>query len=219
MAAKVISVLNQKGGSSKTTTATNLASCLAVKHGFKVLLVDLNHDQSSATDWAASRAEVEGDPGLIPVIAMGKNVARDLPRVSGGYDFVIIDGIPTIDEITAASIKAADLALIPIQPSQYDIWATVDLVQLVKDRRELTDGQPEARLLITRAVQGTRIERNAAEALEGFELPIMQAKTHHRVDYVEGVGQGLSVMDLPADNKARLEVEAITDELLEVLKV
>lgn len=218
MAAKVISIQNQKGGAGKTTVSTNVASCLAVKHGYKVLLVDLNNDQSSATDWAASRADAEGDAGLIPTIAMGKNVARDLPRVSGGYDFVVIDGVPRIDETTASAIKAADLVLVPIQPSQYDIWATTDLIQMAKDRRELTDGKPDVLLLVSRAIQGTRIEREVSKLLEAFELPIMASKTHNLVGYLEGVGQGLSVMDMPASATARQEIEAVTAELLEVLK-
>lgn len=218
MAAKVISVLNQKGGSSKTTTATNVASCLAVKHGFKVLIVDLNHHQASATDWAAAREERERDPGLIPVIAMGKALARDLPRVAGGYDFVIVDGVPEVGELTAAAIKAADLVLVPIQPSQYDIWATSDLIQLIKERQEIADGRPATHLMVSRAVVGTNIERTVRTALEAFELPILKAQTCHRIAYIQGVGAGLSVMDLAPRDQARIEIEAVTAELLELMQ-
>lgn len=216
--AKVISVLNQKGGTSKTTTATNLASCLAVAHGKRVLLVDLDHKQGSATDWAASRAGAEDDPRVIPTVAMGRQLARDLPRVAGGYDFVIVDGVPQVDELAAVAIKAADLVLIPVQPSQYDIWACADLVQLVKDRKALTDGPPIAAMMIACAVVGTTLERTAREALEAFELPILTAQTCMRQAYRLEVGNGLSVMDLAADNKARLEIETLTAELLELLK-
>jgi len=214
--AKVISVLNQKGGTSKTTTAVNVASCLAVKHGMRVLLVDLD-PQGSATDWAASRQADGDDPGVIPTVAMGKALARDLPRVGGGYDFVVVDGVPQISELAAGAIKAADLVLIPVLPSQYDIWACEDLVRLVKDRQEIADGQPVAAMMVARAVVGTVIERTAREALEAFELPILTTQTHQRQSYLRGIESGLSVMDLPADDKARLEVEALTDELLELL--
>lgn len=217
MAAKVWSILNQKGGTSKTTTATNLASCLAVKHGKRVLLVDLD-PQCSATDWAAARGEASGDAGVIPTVAMGKALARDLPRISGGYDYVVIDGVPQISELTAAAIKAADVVLVPVQPSQYDIWACGDLVQLVKDRQELADGKPAAALMIARAIPNTVIERDAREALEGFELPILQAQTCQRQSYVRGVDTGRSVMDLAADDKARVEIEALTAELMDLSK-
>lgn len=215
MAAKVIAVLNQKGGTSKTTTATNLASCLAVKHGKRVLLVDLDQ-QGSATDWAASRPEAEGDAGLIPTVSMGKALARDLPRVAGGYDYVVVDGVPQISELTAAAIRAADAVLIPVQPSQYDIWACGDLVQLVKDRQEIADGRPVAAMMIARAIPGTVLERDVRGTLEAYELPILRSQTCQRQSYVGGIEQGRSVMDLPDDNKARLEIEALTAELLEL---
>lgn len=213
----VFSVLNQKGGTSKTTTAVNVASCLAVAHGKRVLIVDLD-PQGSATDWAASRQEAENDPGNIPVVAMSKSLARDLPRISGGYDFVVVDGVPQISELAAAAIRAADVVLIPVQPSQYDIWACGDLVQLVKDRQQLADGLPKAAMMIARAVAGTTIERTAREALEGFELPILKSQTCQRQSYLRDVDQGRSVMDLPADDKARVEIESVTAELLEFLK-
>ena len=78
---KIISVLNQKGGTTKTTTSTNLAACIAAR-GHSVLIVDLNSDQGSATDWAAAQ---DGNDVAwhVPVISMGKQLARDLPRVAG----------------------------------------------------------------------------------------------------------------------------------------
>jgi len=213
---KIISVLNQKGGTTKTTTSTNLAACIAAR-GHSVLIVDLNNDQGSATDWAAAQ---DGNDVAwhVPVISMGKQLARDLPRVAGGYDFVIVDGKPEVGELTAAAIKVADFVLIPVQPSQYDIWATSDLAQLVKDRQELTDGKPLAGLLVARAIWGTRLAREVADALAGLELPVLEARTHQRVAYVDGVPKGRSVMDLRPSDEARIEIEALTTEVLEILQ-
>ncbi len=217
MAAKVIAILNQKGGTSKTTTATNLASCLTVKHGFRVLLVDLDQ-QGSATDWAAARGEASDDAGVIPTVSMGKALARDLPRVAGGYDYVVIDGVPQISELTAAAIRAADAVLIPVQPSQYDVWACGDLVQLVKDRQEIADGRPATAMMIARAIPGTVLERDVRTTLEAYEIPILRSQTCQRQSYVAGIEQGRSVMDLPEDNKARIEIEAVAAEVLELVR-
>ncbi|HCF4706592.1 ParA family partition ATPase [Pseudomonas aeruginosa] len=213
---KIISVLNQKGGTTKTTTSTNLAACIAAR-GHSVLIVDLNSDQGSATDWAAAQ---DGNDVAwhVPVISMGKQLARDLPRVAGAYEFVIIDGIPQVSELTSAAIKVADLVLIPVQPSQYDIWACGDLVQLVKDRQELADGKPHAALLVARAIWGTRLAREVADALAGLDLPVLEARTHQRVAYVDGVPKGRSVMDLRPNDEARIEIEALTTEVLEILQ-
>ncbi|MNR63361.1 hypothetical protein D3C85_1856530 [compost metagenome] len=73
-------------------------------------------------------------------------------------------------------------------------------------------------MMIACAVVGTTLERTAREALEAFELPILTAQTCMRQAYRLEVGNGLSVMDLAADNKARLEIETLTAELLELLK-
>lgn len=213
---KIISVLNQKGGTTKTTTSTNLAACIASR-GFKVLIVDLNNDQGSATDWAAAQ-EGHDVAWHVPVIAMGKQLGRDLPRVAGSFDYVVIDGVPQVSELTSTAIKVADLVIIPVQPSQYDIWATADLVQLVKDRQELADGKPLGVMLIARAIAGTTLAREIQGALTGLEMPILKARTHQRVAYVNGISEGCSVMDLRPTDEARVEIETLTTEVLEVLK-
>lgn len=215
MAARVWSIENQKGGTTKTTTATNIAACLTQEHGKSVLLVDLDGRQGSSSDWAASRDDTAP---LIPCVIMRETLKRDLPRISAGYDYVIIDGIPNISELTSAAIKASDLVLVPVQPSQYDIWATSDIISLIKERQELTGGAPRAVIMVARAIVGTNIERSAKEAMAEFGFPVLKAQTHQRVAYVEGVVKGLSVMDLPKGDPARQEIEAITLELLEADK-
>jgi chromosome partitioning protein len=217
--AKVIAVLNEKGGAGKTTTSTNLASCLAVKHGLKVLLVD--HDpQSSASKWAGRRSIPDEGPdsSIIPVVSMGKTLARDLPAISRGYDVVIIDGLPQTDVLTAAAIKVADLVIVPVQPSPYDLWACEPTLNVIRERQELSGGQPKAAMLVSRAVPGTLLEAAIREQLESTGNAVIKAQTCQRQVYVQGVAQGLSVMDLPEDDKARVEFEAVTEEVLELLK-
>ncbi|MBA1194857.1 AAA family ATPase [Pseudomonas entomophila] len=215
MAARVWTVQNQKGGTTKTTTATNIAACLATVHKKNVLLVDLDGTQGSATDWASARSD---DAPPVPCVIMRENIKRDLPRISAGYDYVIIDGVPQISPLTSDTVKIADLVIIPVQPSQYDIWATRDMVQLVKDRQEVTDGLPKAALMVARAIRNTIIERTATEALHGYELPVLNAKTYQSVSYLNGIAEGRSVFDLPASDGARDDIEAVTLELLEMDK-
>lgn len=212
MAARIWLIENQKGGTTKTTTATNLAACLVEKHKKSVLLVDLDGGQGSASDWSACRSD---EAPLIPCVIMRETLKRDLPRLSANYDYVIIDGIPNLSELTTAAIKACDLVLVPVQPSQYDIWATRDVINLIKDRQEVTDGKPLATIMVARAIVGTVIERTAKTAMEEFGLPIMTAQTYNRVAYVEGIAKGLSAMDLPPSDPMRQEIEAVTAELLE----
>lgn len=173
---KVIAVLNQKGGSGKTTIATHLARALQLD-GADVLLVD-SDPQGSARDWAAVR---EDQP--LTVVGIDRpTIDRDVKAI-GRRDFVVIDGAPQAADLAVSAIKAADFVLIPVQPSPYDIWATADLVELVKQRIEVTDGKLQAAFVVSRAIKGTRIGGEVAEALAGYELPILESRITQRVSY------------------------------------
>lgn len=217
MRAKIIAVLSEKGGPGKTSTSTNVSSCLKVKHGLKVLLVDYD-PQGSASSWAASREKGEGDTGVIPVVSIGANLARDLPAIAGGYDVVVIDGKPALDALMTAALKVADLVLIPVQPSPYDIWATEPTINLIKERQELADGRPLAAILVSQAIPGTRLAGEIRAHLKSYDLPVLDAQTCKRQAYIKGVAAGESVMDLPANDPARQEIEAVTTEVLALLE-
>ena len=105
----VIAVVNQKGGTGKTTISTNLACAFADR--LQVLLLDAD-GQGSALDWADSRAqpllglEVRGvEPGRL---------LQDVRLRAPDYHWVIIDGPPGIARTTADAVRAADLVLIPV---------------------------------------------------------------------------------------------------------
>ncbi|MEE2732956.1 MAG: ParA family partition ATPase [Pseudomonadota bacterium] len=203
-----ISVLNQKGGSGKTTLATNIASGLA-RAGGKVLLVD-SDPQGSARDW---RAANENSP--IPVIGLDRpTLANDLKDFSQQYDIVVIDGAPQLKDLAASAIRVSDAILIPVQPSPYDIWATADLVELIKARQEITDGRTQAAFLVSRAIQNTRLSSEVIEALKHYSLPVFKSMTYQRVVYAVSASNGLSVYDAE-DEKAKHEMQYIVEELMQ----
>jgi len=116
-----------------------------------------------------------------------------------------------------SAIKAADFVLIPVQPSPYDIWATADLVDLVKQRIEVTDGRLRAAFVVSRAIKGTRIGAEVAEALGGYGLPILEARITQRVSYPGTAAAGMTVMDSEPDGDAAAEVHALANEIKQKL--
>lgn len=207
---KVIAVLNQKGGSGKTTIATHLARALQLE-GADVLLVD-SDPQGSARDWAAVR---EDQP--VTVVGIDRpTIDRDLKNVAR-KDFVVIDGAPQAADLAVSAIKAADFILIPVQPSPYDIWATADLVELVKQRIEVTDGKLQAAFIVSRAIKGTKIGAEVAEALEGYGLPVLASRITQRVSYPGTAATGTTVLDAEPASDAAAEVRSLAAEIREKL--
>jgi chromosome partitioning protein len=207
----VIAILNQKGGSGKTTIATNLAHALK-RDSYTVLLVD-SDPQGSARDWN----EASGG-NIIPVVGLDREtLAKDLQAISQGYDWIIIDGAPQIAKLSAAAVKAADLVLIPVQPSPYDIWACADLVDIIAARREVTDGKPKAAFVISRAIKNTKLSGEISSALKDYGLPVLKAGTTQRVVYPTTAAEGLTVFSDPGSDAAK-EINTLKKEVLEVLK-
>lgn len=204
---KVIAVLNQKGGSGKTTIATHLARGLQLQ-GHSVLLVD-SDQQGSARDW---RAVDEDNP--VPVIGLDRpTLDKDLKNVSN-KEFVVIDGSPQATNLALSAIKAADFVLIPVQPSPYDVWATNDLVDLVQQRIEMTDGKLKAAFVVSRAIQNTNIGKEVAAVLQDYNLPVLDARIVQRVSYPNSASVGKTVFETEsAKSNAVTEITQLVNEV------
>lgn len=208
----IVSILNPKGGSGKTTLSTNLARSLH-ERGHSVLIVD-SDPQGSARDWHAAN---EDNP--LPLVALDRpNNVKSLTSMASSYDFVVIDGAAKLEDMIAAAIKVSDFVLIPVQPSPYDIWAASDLVEFIKARQEVTDGSPRAAFVITRRIEGTKLGADVRGALDEYELPVFETAITQRQVYPQTAAEGLTVFE--GDNpKARKEIDALTVELFKALTV
>ena len=204
----VVAVLNQKGGSGKTTIATHLARAWQLS-GKDVLLID-SDPQGSARDWASVR---EDHP--LPVVGIDRpTIDRDLKSVVR-KDVVVIDGAPQAADLAISAIKAASFILIPVQPSPYDIWATSDLVDLVKQRMELVEGKLKAAFVVSRAIKGTKISGEISEALKGYQLPILNTVITQRVIYPSSAASGTTVLDVDINSEAAKEINCLMEEINE----
>lgn len=206
----VIAVLNQKGGAGKTTIATHLARALQLD-GADVLLVD-SDPQGSARDWAAAHEEQP-----IPVVGIDRPIIDKSLKSIGRKDFIIIDGAPQIEALAVSAIKAADFVLIPVQPSPYDVWATSDLVDLVKARIEILNGGLQAAFLISRAIKGTRIGNEITGALADYGLPILVSRIAQRVIYPTSAATGQTVFEREPGGEAAQEIRALAAEIKHLL--
>ena len=204
----VVAIINQKGGTGKTTLATNLACALADKG--QVLLLDAD-PQASAQDWYDSRGQPLANLQVKAV--EDRALIQQVRGLRGEYHWVIIDGPPGINRISAEAVRAADLVLIPAKPSPFDVWAASDIVEAVKARQQQSRwGAPGAAFVITMSRPRTRLGRQVDQALAEYGLPLLGARTTERVAYPLASIQGQSVLE-SRDQTARNEILAIRGEV------
>ena len=203
----VIAIVNQKGGTGKTTLSTNLACALAESKS--VLLLDAD-PQGSAQDWADNQKKRPLNLTVKP--AEQGRLIQDVRSLAPNYGWVIIDGPPGISKTSADAVRAADLVLIPAKASPFDVWAASDIVAAVKARQETAKGIPKAAFVITMTRPRTRLGRQIDAALAEYGLPALQARTTERVSYPQAAIDGKSVLE-GRDQTARNEILAIRGEL------
>jgi len=203
-----IAVLNQKGGAGKTTCATNLAAAAHLS-GKRTLLIDMDA-QSSAFDWGNTRPEGSRLEGL----TVTKNdCAIRLPHfreLARGYDVIILDGPPRLGDVTRSAAIAADVVLIPMRASAFDMWACAETLKLLDSAdgtREEIHKRPVRRVFaLNSAVRRTGVLRAGERALADHHVA---GSLGHRVAFSEAVAAGESVLTLEEKGEAAREVRRL----------
>ena len=99
-----------------------------------------------------------------------------------------------------------------MQPSSLDIWATNDLLELIKERQELAEGKPKAAFIVSRQIQNTGVGHEVRNVLAESGIKVFSAGTFQRIAYSECIAQGKTIFEYQ-DAKAKDEIINITNEL------
>ena len=100
------------------------------------------------------------------------------------------------------------MVLIPVQPSPYDVWASGEIVQLVREAQQFKENLKVA-FVINRKIANTAIGRDVASALAEFEVPVLPVSVHQRVLFAESAAQGLAVFEAAPNSEAAREIMAL----------
>lgn len=210
----VIALVNRKGGVGKTSTAIHLMEYLR-RQGSDPVLID-GDAQRSSSRWADAlgypyQAIVEEDDLFDQVLTLKRQ-----------HDNVVIDAPGSLDAITLAILECADLALIPVKPSDLDVHATDETRKALKRVRRLRAGMPEAAVFISMAKDRTVLLREAQETLGQLEdVHLMKPVIFQRQCIADVPGQQATVFGLKdaSAKSAAHDYESLFEESLRLCLV
>ncbi|WP_276578515.1 MULTISPECIES: ParA family partition ATPase [unclassified Bradyrhizobium] len=172
----IVAVLNQKGGVDNTTLALHLAGEWAPR-GKRVTLIDAD-PQGSALDWSQQRAR-ENVPPLFGFVGLARDTLhREAPEIARTADHVVIDGPPRVAGLMRSALLAADLVLIPVQPSPFDGWASAEMLDLLREARLY---RPQLALCSTAAARARSSPARRPEVLADHDPPVLASTIGQRV--------------------------------------
>ena len=210
----IVLIGGEKGGTGKTTIATNLAAMRALA-GRDVLLIDTD-PQGSANYWAQSR----DDEGITPRVAciqkFGKGLSKEVKDLSGRYEDIIIDAGGRDSVELRSSLVVVEKAFIPIQPSQFDIWTLNQMNELVETSKGFNP-DIQAKVIISRSSTNPSVHESeeTGKLLDDFSnLGLANILIRDRIAYRKAAKDGLAVTELkPKDPKAISEMENLYKEV------
>jgi len=221
MAAKVITVVNQKGGVGKTATTMNLSGTLAIRGG-RVSVIDAD-PQLGALGWRKFAKE-EGFPARVSkmkvnVLGSGDTLVHTIvEELFESNDFIIIDCEPGVQrEQTQSALSVSDLAIIPLIPAPGELNSLAGVKVLIEAAR-LVNESLQAAILPTKVEPRTTIAKQVLQTIAKASYPLFESQLLYRNAYKEAMVLGSTVHVLgKAAEAAIAEVDQFTDEVLALL--
>jgi chromosome partitioning protein len=207
----IVAVLGEKGGTGKTTLATNLAGMRAAE-GRDVLIIDADR-QGSASYWAEKRGDTHADlPAVQSVQKFGEGLMRTVRDMERRYSDILIDaGAGDTREVDSA-LRVADSVIIPVQPAGLDVW-TLGLMDDRVGEAQATNPTLVAYVVLNRTSSNPKDNDadEAREAIEGCEhMELADAVICDRVAVKRAAPAGLTVIEFkPFDAKAAHEMQQL----------
>jgi chromosome partitioning protein len=212
----ILALAAEKGGVGKTTLAVNLAVWRA-KQGRRVLLIDADKKQASASSWVALRMQAEIEPGITCAGLDGDMVASQVRMFAPLYDDIVIDGRGANDPGLHGSLVVAHRCITPAKPGQFDLNSLGNMAELVGLARQMNPSL-DAVVVLNQALtnDGDADASGAQEAILASvpNYRLLKVVIHSRKAFSNCARTGRAVMELEGpDSKSVLELDALAQEV------
>ena len=216
----IILVANQKGGTSKSTTAVNFAAYLANK-SWDVLLLDADR-QPSVSGWWAERKLSHPDAPKIHSLRQYDDLYEPLLDLESRYTYVVVDcaGRDSVEMRSAMTVPGV-VMLMPFKPSSVDMDTLEHMSEIIHLSRRRVNRNLIAHAFLSIAPTNSQIKETemAREAILQYpEISLLDTVIHDRKTYRDAFAIGLGVVELKGKSdsevKARQEITALVEEVL-----
>lgn len=204
----IIAIVGNKGGAGKTTLSVNIAS--GINKQARTAIVDAD-PQRSSLQW---RAFSESD--AVSVYEAEEELGPQVNRLKEEYERIIIDCPPSVyAPQTNRALEVSSHAIIPVQPSPMDLWATVHIVDAVEKARERNPSLKPL-LVINQLEPRSMLSRLAREAVKEIGFPVADAMIRRRAIFRSSILEGKSVYE--SGKRGDAAAEEIDDLIQEILR-
>ncbi|MAO92082.1 MAG: cobyrinic acid a,c-diamide synthase [Rhodospirillaceae bacterium] len=211
MTGKILTIAQQKGGAGKSTLAAHLALAWALKRK-SVALVDIDPQQSLAAWYDQREITLGADQTQITFAsATGWRAAGVVEKLAKTHDYVLIDSPPHADTDARVAVRAADLVLVPVQPSPLDVWATLPTLEMaVKEKSAVL-------LVLNRVPPRANLTAQMITKLGGYKVTVAKSTIGNRVAFADAMVSGRTALETKASSVAAKELRALANELSKAL--
>jgi chromosome partitioning protein len=203
-----MTVVNQKGGTGKTTVATNLSAYFAAQKK-DVLLID-SDPQHSSLDWGAIRPE--SHPKIQTIGLPSKNLHREVESLRNKYDIIIIDSGGRVTATARSAVLVSDFLILPTLPSQPDILSTQEFLETVVEEVAALK-KVQGAILLNQDNPSMIVSKKAEEYVRQIGYPVFKNTIRNYVAFKEAYAAGLSVYEYDQNSKAAEDFQKFFNEL------
>lgn len=204
MAGSVVTIAQQKGGAGKTTLVAHLAVAIA-QSGRSIAVVDID-PQGSLTGWSDARGEAE--PAIASSQVTGWRTAGEVERLARDFDLVIVDSPPHAETEARIAVRAADLVLVPVQPSPMDFWATKPTIAMAAAEKT------PVLVVLNRVPPRAKLADAIIDQMGELGADLADARIGNRIALAAALMKGRGVTETNRSSPAAEEISALAAEIL-----